>query len=76
MGRKKKTSKEYVEYPCEIVVGDKILTKNDRLNTVAKIDGRTIYFEDGSQYNKNHPDLLFKVIEEQPNTNEENPVTE
>lgn len=76
MGRKKKTAVNSVPYPCEIEVGDMLLTKDNQVRTIKSFDGRMIYFEDGSQYCLRHPDLLCKVIEEENKVEEESTVSE
>ena len=38
--------------------GDTVVTKDGRERTVKKVDGRYVYFTDGSTYGLDHPDIL------------------
>lgn len=38
--------------------GDIVRTKDERERTVRKVDGRFIYFTDGTVYGINHPDIV------------------
>jgi hypothetical protein len=55
-------AKEVINYPCDINVGDIMLTKDLREREIERIDGRYIYFTDGSQFSFRHPDLVGVVI--------------
>lgn len=53
---------ENVKYPCEVKVGDIIQTKHGRTREIRAIDGRYIYFTDGSQYGVSHPEIEFLLV--------------
>lgn len=55
-------AKEIINYPCDIKVGDIMLTKDLREREISQIDGRYIYFTDGSKFSFKHPDLVGVVI--------------
>lgn len=54
--------KTIINYPCDIKVGDIMLTKDLREREIANIDGRYIHFTDGSMFSLKHPDLLGIVV--------------
>lgn len=55
-------AKEIISYPCEIKVGDIMLTKDEREREIESIDGMYIHFKDGSQFTFSHPDLVGVVV--------------
>jgi len=54
-------AKSIIPYPCEIKVGDIMLTKDQREREIFDINGRYIVFTDGSQFSFTHPDLVGVV---------------
>lgn len=70
---------EIKEYPCKVKVGNKIRIKGGDIKTVEAVDGRYIYFTDGSQFGLRHPDLEGVVVEhkkkkkQEPQEQEEKP---
>lgn len=59
-----------IPYPCEIKIGDKIKTADGRTREISSLDGRFIYFSDGSRYGIKHPDICG-VIQEKKKKQEE-----
>lgn len=55
-------AKTIINYPCDIQVGDIMQTKDMREREISNIDGRYIYFADGSTFSLNHPDLVGVVV--------------
>jgi len=55
-------AKKIIDYPCEIKVGDIMLTRDEREREISEIDGRYIHFKDGSQFSLTHPDLVGVVV--------------
>ena len=51
-------------YPCEVNVGDHILTKNNGEYTVSAVDGKYIHTEDGNRFSFHHPDIVSVFIED------------
>lgn len=49
----------------EVNVGDIVTTKPNRKRTVKAVDGKYIYFTDGTQYAYTHPDII-KVEHKEP----------
>lgn len=55
-------ARKIIPYPCEIKVGDFMLTKDQREREIVEIDGRYIHFKDGSLFAFSHPDLVGVIV--------------
>lgn len=55
-------AKTIIPYPCEVKIGDTMLTKDQREREVFDINGRYIVFTDGSQFSFSHPDLVGVIV--------------
>lgn len=55
-------AKTIIDYPCDIKVGDIMLTKDLREREISEIDGRYIHFTDGTMFSFRHPDLVGVVV--------------
>ena len=50
--------KNIKKYPCDVSVGDHILTKDGRERVLKSIEGKYLLFEDGVRFSKKHPDII------------------
>lgn len=50
--------KNIKKYPCDVSVGDHILTKDGRERILKSIEGKYLLFEDGVRFSKKHPDIV------------------
>lgn len=64
-------AKKIIDYPCEIKVGDIMLTRDEREREISEIDGRYIHFTDGSMFALAHPDLVGVVMKTRKKSSKE-----
>ena len=56
--------------------GDTVRTKDGMERTISKADGRFVYFDDGSIYGLNHPDILEVISKKKKKETEKNTTEE
>lgn len=50
--------KNIKKYPCDVSVGDHIVTRDGRDRVLKAIEGKYLLFEDGVRFSKKHPDIV------------------
>lgn len=52
------------QFPCEVHVGDYLITADGRRWKISQIDGKYFHTEDGNRFSFKHPDIVSVDAEE------------